>query len=385
MIQKSADEIEFERKREITCHWKYKYLSDMKVTKLYSFDPSIDLHEIYLKDKDNVGIRMYINADETYDSYLVPGINIIAGQTGHGKSMAANSIAYRAVRDGKNVLFISLEIPKKKVFYQMISIHSRNTDKESEYISHSDIKNHKLNTAQEEHVFNELWNDFNNLKGNLYVIDEWDFDSNNIESLQEIMFLIEEYAQTHTEKGLDMIVIDYIQLLKTYGDIRNEYEALSKWVNDLRKMSTNFLGQNHEIIMVLLSQLNRDAMANVTEIAKKKAKNSVLPTNKQKNIPDITIGLSQIAGSVEICKAASTIYAIYSDDSFRSSEQCLIFLLKNRDGASYDSGKVTNMHPKYYCFGNFSQWDIGFVGDPSLLGLDNQNILDASNFNTPFL
>ena len=306
---------------------------------------------------------MYILPSEEDDYYLVPGVNIVAGQTGHGKSMVANSIAYRAVKDGKNVMFISLEISKKRVFYQMLSIHSRCIDKESDYISHSDIKKHKLNGSQETHVFNELWNDFNQMKGNLYVIDEWDFDSNNINSLQEIMFLVEEYAQKHTGKGLDLIVIDYIQLFKQYEDIRNEYEALSKWVNDLRRISRNFLGQNHEITMLLLSQLNRDAMADVTEREKKKAKNSVLPSDKQKNIPNITIGLSQIAGSVEICKAADTIYAIYSDDSYRSSEQSLIFVLKNRDGTVAEDGKVTYMNPNYYSFGHFEEWNTEYSGD----------------------
>lgn len=361
----SAEELEFLRKKKITCNWKYKYLSDMKVKKLESYDPTFDLYGAYQKDKNNIGIRMHILPSEEDDYYLVPGVNIVAGQTGHGKSMVANSIAYRAVKDGKNVMFISLEISKKRVFYQMLSIHSRCIDKGSDYISHSDIKKHKLNGSQETHVFNELWNDFNQMKGNLYVIDEWDFDSNNINSLQEIMFLVEEYAQKHTGKGLDLIVIDYIQLFKQYEDIRNEYEALSKWVNDLRRISRNFLGQNHEITMLLLSQLNRDAMADVTEREKKKAKNSVLPSDKQKNIPNITIGLSQIAGSVEICKAADTIYAIYSDDSYRSSEQSLIFVLKNRDGTVSEDGKITFMNPKYYSFGHFDEWKTEYQGDIS--------------------
>ena len=369
----SAEELEFLRKKKITCNWKYKYLSDMKVKKLESYDPTFDLYGAYQKDKDNIGIRMHILPSEADDYYLVPGVNIVAGQTGHGKSMVANSIAYRAVKDGKNVMFISLEISKKRVFYQMLSIHSRCIDKESDYISHSDIKKHKLNGSQEIHVFNELWNDFNQMKGNLYVIDEWDFDSNNINSLQEIMFLVEEYAQKHTGKGLDLIVIDYIQLFKQYEDTRNEYEALSKWVNDLRRISRNFLGQNHEITMLLLSQLNRDAMADVTEREKKKAKNSVLPSDKQKNIPNITIGLSQIAGSVEICKAADTIYAIYSDDSYRSSEQSLIFVLKNRDGTVAEDGKITFMNPKYYSFGHFDEWKTEYQGDISTV-LDFNNL-----------
>ncbi len=370
----SAEELELQRKKKVTCNYKYKYLSQLKLNKLESYDPTYDLYAEYLKDKDNNGIRMYIRPDEDSDYYIVPGVNIVAGQTGHGKSMVANNIAYHAVKDGKNVMFITLEISKKKVFYQMLSIHSRTIyDKESDWISHSDIKKHKLNGNQESHVFNDLWKDFNQLKGNLYVIEETDFDSNSIDSLQEIMFLVEEYAQTHTGHGLDLVVIDYVQLFKQYADIRNEYEALSKWANDLRRISRNFLGQNHEITMLLLSQLNRDAMADVTDREKKKAKNSVLPSDKKKNLPDITIGLNQIAGSVELCKHADTVYAIYSDDSYRASEQAMMFILKNRDGAASSDGVTVHMNPKYYCFGSPDEWSTEYQGDIATV-LDFENL-----------
>lgn len=334
----------------------------MAEKKLDEYNPTYDLYQAYINDKENYGIRLYFNNEN--DSYIVPGINILAGQTGHGKSMVANSIAYRSVRDGKNVLFVSLEISKKNIYYQMLSIHSYCNKSSLEAISHSDIKRHNLNGKQEQFAFTTLWPEFQNLKGNLYIVDEWDFDVTSINSLQEIFMLVEEYAQVHTGKGLDLIIIDYVQLFKVHKEalIRNEYEALSRWANDLRRITTNFLGQNRMITMLLVSQLNRDAMTDVHDLEKRKAKNSVLPADKQKGLPDIKIGMSQIAGSIELCKHASTIYAIYSDGSYRSSKQCKIFMLKNRDGACNEDGILTFMDPKYYSVGHFNSCETVFVG-----------------------
>lgn len=364
----TPEDVELENKRRqiITCNGKYKYLFQMQTQKIYFYDPTYDLHGEYIKDKDYTGIRMHVRPNPDDDIYLYPGINIIAAQTGHGKSLVANNVAYQAVTEGKNVMFISLEIVKKKIFYQMLSIHSRITDvRETDWISHSDIKKHKLTPQQEKHAFDELWKSFNELKGNLYVVDEWDFDCTSITSLQELMFLVEEYAQTHTGHGLDLIIIDYVQLFKKHVEsgTKNEYEAISIWVNDLRRISRNFLGQNHEIVMLLTSQLNRDAMEDYNKRAKREAQNSVLPSGKQKSIPNVTIGLNQIAGSVEICKAAETIIAIYSNEEYKASHQCSYVVLKQRDDRCSEDGYLTFMDPKYYCFGMIEKFDNTYTGD----------------------
>ena len=369
--------IELERKERITCHGKYKYLSDLKQKECDYYNPEYDLYDAYKKEKDNSGIRLYVHEDKEKDYYIYPGINVIAGQTGHGKSIVANSIAYKAVKDGKNVLFFSLEISKNRIFYQMISIHSTFTCKtEQDFISHTDIKRHKLTSEQERKAFIDIWEDFQRLDGNLYVIDEFDYDSSNVDSMQEKMCLVEEYAQKHTGKGIDLIIIDYIQLLKSRSEIsfRSEYESISQWVNDLRRISNNFLGQNREVTILLLSQLNRDAMIDSTDIAKKKAKNDILPVGKRKEIPNVVIGISQIAGTVEISKAACTIYAIYSDESYKSNNQCLFFDLKQRDGYSVDDPVVAYMQPKYYIFGHSNESNDNYVCDMSLdelIGNDN--------------
>lgn len=376
-IQRLKKMLVSERHKKVTKNGKYKFLSELQINSMDEYNPTIDLYKEYCKGKDNSNIRMWITPTAETDAYLVPGINVVAGQSGHGKSMVGNSVAYKAVRDGKNVLMISLEISKVLIFYQMISIHSRAKDTESNFLSHSRIKRHSLNKKEEEHAFNELWIDFNKMDGNLYVLDEWDFDYTSIESFQSALCLVEEYAQIHTGHGLDLIVIDYIQLFKEYKEynIKNEYDSISKWVNDLRKISINFLGQNRGIAILLLSQLNREAMIETHSYSKAIANG--------KSNRGIRIGLSSIAGSVEIVKAASTVYAIYMDDSFKASNQCLIFLLKNRDGEVIEDGITGCCEPKYYTFGLLEIFDTIYTGtldDLNIFGYNLNNSDTSVNF-----
>ena len=73
--------------------------------------------------------------------------------------------------------------------------------------------------------------EFNELPGNLYILDEFEFNSSSSKSLQELLFSIEEYAQVNTGHGLDLIIIDYIQLFRAYSDnhITKGYEVIDSW------------------------------------------------------------------------------------------------------------------------------------------------------------
>lgn len=371
--QDLKEQAEKERKRKITCNGKYKYIEDLKEEPKDYFNPYFDLYGAYLNSKNQNIISLLGNDTPDNDYFVVPGINVLAGITGHGKSMIANSIAYRAVKDGKNVLYITLEIPKKNLLYQMLSIYSHAEKGESNWISHSNIKKHSLNVKEEELVFKNYWDEFNNLSGNLYILDDADFDSGNPVSLQEQLCLIEEYSQKNTNHGIDLIIVDYIQLFKSIGErCLSEYQVLDIWSNIFRRISNNYLGLNHEIPILLISQLNRDAMN--MEHSKRKYENT---HNTIRN--PITLSLSQMAGSIEMVKAASTVYAIYTDESNKVSSQCLIYQLKNRDGACHEDPLPCYMNPKYCAVGAFHHFDASYFGSYKDAALNIEVIPDISD------
>ena len=263
----------------------------------------------------------------------------------------------------------------------MLSIKSfiDNAD-EAKIISHSTIKKRELTPKQENYVFNELWPSFKNMKGNLHVLTEQDFDTNSFRSLVHKLMQVEEYSIKQTGHGIDMLIVDYIQLFKQYGDDNSggtsEYTVIGKWVNDFRKLSLNYLAQKREIPVILVSQLNRDAWKDETKRLQIKMQNesndrnksSIITKAKQRQVPEVTLGLSQIAGSTEVAKAASQILTIYSDESLKISHQCKIQVLKNRDGACREDAIITHMHPAQYFVGSVD-WEKEQVCDVSLAGL----------------
>ncbi len=103
----------------------YKYTVELHkgVSDYGKYEQYVDLRELYNKQKKEPVIEMGIRSGEL-DFSLVPGINVVAGMTGHGKSMFANSLAYRAIKNGLNVCYITLEVPKENMFYQMLSIYN---------------------------------------------------------------------------------------------------------------------------------------------------------------------------------------------------------------------------------------------------------------------
>ena len=340
----------------------------------------VDLHELYNKQKEIEGIQLGLTDNKENDYTIVPGINVIAGMTGHGKSMLGNSLAYKAVNDGLNVVYITLEVSKENMFYQMISIKSfLDNAYEGEWVSHSDIKKRQLTTEQEAKVFDKIWPEFKEMKGNLHILTEWDFDTGSTASLQHKLMEVEDYSKKQTGRGIDFLIVDYIQLFKDYKEASGygEYSTLTQWVNDFRKMSLNYLGENREIPIVLLAQLNRDAWNEDREKYKKYAKNeSIMKSNlkidddmpcksKQKklyNIPDVILSISQIAGCAEIAKAAKQVITIYSDENLKASEQCQIQVIKNRDGQTAMEPRIAYMNPKYYVVGKLQSETSVFDG-----------------------
>lgn len=378
----------------------YKYTCQIKDEGYESgkYEQYIDLYAVYKKTENEDYIPVGVRADNDYK--IVPGINVIVGMTGHGKSMLANSIAYRAIKNGKNVCYITLEISKENMFYQMLSIKSfEDCYPEEKLISHTTIKNRELTEKQEEFVFNELWPKFKNMDGNLYILSEWEFDVSNSGSLQNKLFEIEDYAKKQTGRGIDMLIVDYIQLFKQYKStvpVQGEYTVLSRWVDDFRKMSLNYLGQNKQLPIVLLSQLNRDAWNDDKNRYKAYAKNEAYskdrlnqsndyaPSKSRKsvNIPNVVISISQIAGCTEIAKSADQIFAVYSDESYKAGKQCLISVIKCRNGETRMEPLVSYMDPKYYIMGvECSTADTGYNGELiDLLGYtENINILNDTS------
>jgi hypothetical protein len=68
-------------------------------------------------------------------------------------------------------------------------------------------------------------------------------------------------SRNNDNHGIDLIVVDHIQLLKYASNVKDEYRVMNDYVSFFRKQSLSFLDSDREISIILLSQVNREGIA----------------------------------------------------------------------------------------------------------------------------
>ena len=71
----------------------------------------------------------------------------LMGATGGFKTTFMTNLAYNKLKEGRNVVYLSLEIPKADMYFNLLSLHSTD-DKFSIHIPHSELKRSLLTEEQ---------------------------------------------------------------------------------------------------------------------------------------------------------------------------------------------------------------------------------------------
>ena len=107
------------------------------------------------------------DALDRYTSGMVPGdLWLIAGFAGHGKSQTVFNMAYNAIRDGKNVIYLLNEVTRKQLRLKMATRHSW-TFGDGPGLKYRDVKEGKLNESDKQLLIDSV-RDWENL-GKLFV------------------------------------------------------------------------------------------------------------------------------------------------------------------------------------------------------------------------
>jgi len=157
-------------------------------------------------------------------------LTVLAGRPSMGKSTLALNIADE-VSKTKNVIFYSLEMGQVQLMLKMASSHSS--------INLSKIDNGNMSDTEEGVFYKELADIGNQ---NLTIIDKGGMSINDI---------VSKSRQLNSEKKVDMIVIDYLQIMKY--DKGREISELGNITRELK-----YLSKELGIPIILLSQLSRN-------------------------------------------------------------------------------------------------------------------------------
>lgn len=288
------------------------------------------------------GMSSGIRAIDERIGGMSPGtVTTIAGFTSQYKTTFAVNIAeLNSYHFGYNIAYISLETPKNDMYWNFLSCHSFNTEfPQFSFVSHDKMRKCQMTPEEEKFIFDavepSLYSSVQvnenevQKRGRVIFLDESDF---NTFSFGEIIAVLEETddkVRAETGRGLDALIVDYVQLCKFSGDGMT-YDAnsqINSYVTFFRRLSQNFrkevdpnTGEEkaRQLIVVLLSQINRENW--------RRARNN-------EGRYDITC----LADANELERGSHRVFTTYTTEDLKARKTAQVQILKNRTGQTmYD-------------------------------------------------
>lgn len=295
------------------------------------------------KKKKGDGIKTYVPEIDQLVGAIEPGtLTTIVGYSGHGKTTYAINIAYKAAKSGKNVVYISLEVPERDLLYDLISLHSTDMKFGINPIPHTSIRRCTMNDQQEE-CFNKVADDFNKtILPNFHILTERNFKDFTYGEIRDTLYRLD------AQKPLDAVFVDQASLFKYYGKgrVTDTNALINEYVSFFRRMAICFKvenGKDRQIIIVLLAQCNRAGFHKAVAEGKKD------PTMEGKY--DDTA----VSEAHELSRAASYVMTVYSSQAMRLSNEARVQLIKSRFGQTHEDPISVNFNPEFYQFGEMDE------------------------------
>lgn len=230
----------------------------------------------------------------------------ILGYVKNGKSFLARQIGYNVLCQGKNVVFISLEMSFESVQHSFLSLHANNIHYwgyESTRVKTSDIRAGTLPRKAEDFFRNQVIDDFttNADMGSLYIKQPTES-----KYTPEKLFADLRDLKNNT-MDIDLVIIDYPALMLPSSG-RRERESYNELFREIRHF-----GLTHHIPIIFVIQSNRQGFLNAL-----KDKNNLYT-------PDAIGEYSSIE------KEATNVISIITTQEMRESGQSQVQHLLSRE------------------------------------------------------
>ena len=244
------------------------------------------------KNKDKiVGIPTgFKDLDEKTSGFQRSDLVILAARPAMGKTAFALNIAQQsAVKYGSSVIIFSLEMSKEQLGQRLLAMQAR--------VEMQKLKQGDLDRKDWDRITMAL----DELNSTKIVID----DTPGI----SIMEMRNKCRRLKAEQGLDLIVIDYLQLMSMQGKTDNRQQEISTISRNLK-----LLAREMDCACIVLSQLSR------------------APEQRQDHRPI----LSDLRESGSIEQDADIVIFLYRDDYYNENTDkpgvCEVNIAKHRSG-----------------------------------------------------
>ena len=250
------------------------------------------IEDVYSKGSDLTGLDTgFIDLNKKLGGFHKSDLILIAARPGMGKTaFALNLVANAAIRSKASVAVFSLEMSKEQLVQRLLSAQS----------------NVALDSISKGKIADDEWKKLTDAMTILSSSDIFIDDTPGI----KVSEIRSKCRKLKMEKGLDMIMIDYLQLMEADGRADNRQQEVSKISRSLK-----ILAKEMNCPVVALSQLSRN-----TESGK-----------------DHTPKLSDLRDSGAIEQDADIVMFIYRDEYYTKMETkkkdlAEIIIAKNRHG-----------------------------------------------------
>lgn len=172
-----------------------------------------------------------------YLDHLLGGLHpqdliVLAGATSMGKTALAMSIGHSAARSGKHAAMFSLEMSAAQLGSRLLAMES----------GIGSDKQRRGDLTEEE--YQALRDAEKRAAGLPLLIDD--------NSSATLPFIKQRCRRAKARAGLDLVIIDYLQLMTPLGNFGSRAEAVSSLTRGLKVMASEL-----EVPIILLSQMNR--------------------------------------------------------------------------------------------------------------------------------
>lgn len=193
----------------------------------------------------------FSDLDNILDGLRKGNLIVLAGRPSMGKTAFAVNLIAKICEQGSKVLFASLEMSKKEI-YQRFFLYASGLSmaeiKRQKALDNAVKVNDPPDREARAKASQEFWQ---RLLTGVEIVQRWDLELIKAGgcSVEDIMLKAKALKQ---KQGLDMIVIDYLQLMTAAGYQNNRVAEISFITRRLKLMAESL-----ELPLVILSQLSR--------------------------------------------------------------------------------------------------------------------------------
>ena len=183
----------------------------------------------------------FFDLDRLTDGLHQGELTIIGARPGVGKTTFSLQIADNIARKNKNVTYVSLEMSKEQIIQKLIAKRARVNSRK---IRNGDLKEEEINKI------GLVCGEISELPIRILT------KANTIQQIEI------EARRMKNRNSLDLLMIDYLQLLRNIGDFKSREQEVADISRTLKILSLEL-----EIPIIALCQLNRNASKNIPNLA----------------------------------------------------------------------------------------------------------------------